>query len=244
MPWRSNTSLYYIVVSEIMLQQTQVASVIPRFDNFVSVFPDFESLAGADTKTLLAAWSGLGYNNRAVRLRESAKIISSDPQSYGPSATQLILDELPGIGPATASAILAYSYNIPTVFVETNIRRVFIHHCFADHINIDDNQLLPLIEQALDQDNPREWYWALMDYGSHLKTLVPNPNRRSKSYTVQSKFEGSVRQVRGEILRRLQNYQITQETIVTEFGDRGVQAIDGLVRDKIIVVRKNSIDLI
>jgi A/G-specific adenine glycosylase len=244
MPWRSNTSLYYVIVSEIMLQQTQVATVITKFNQFISLFPDFKTLSVADTKILLGAWSGLGYNNRALRLRECAKIISTNPKQFDCTTTLEVLDNLPGIGHATAAAILAYSYNQPTPYIETNIRRIFIHHFFADHVNIDDKQLLPLIEQAMDRDNPREWYWALMDYGSYLKTIIPNPNRKSKTHSIQSKFEGSVRQVRGEILRRLQTGKLTQNQIELEFGQRGVKAILGLVRDKVIIISKNSILLV
>jgi A/G-specific adenine glycosylase len=244
MPWRSNTSLYYVLVSEIMLQQTQVATVIPKFNQFITLFPDFKTLSLADTKSLLGAWSGLGYNNRALRLRECAKIINNNPTLYDSQTSLQSLDNLPGIGHATAAAILAYSYNQPTPYIETNIRRVFIHHFFSDQINIDDKQLLPLIEQALDKDNPREWYWALMDYGSYLKTIIPNPNRKSKTYSIQSKFEGSIRQVRGEILRRLQTGKLSQNRIELEFGHRGTKAILGLVRDKVIIISKNSILLI
>ena len=243
MPWRENTSLYYVLVSEIMLQQTQVVTVIPKFLAFIHAFPNFESLASADTQTLLTMWSGLGYNTRAIRLRECAKqLIQSNYTDH--IVTVQELDALPGIGPATAAAIVAYSYNQPTVYIETNIRRVFIHHFFKDHTNIEDAQLLPLIQETLDTNNPREWYWALMDYGSYLKTVVPNPNRKSKQYTVQSKFEGSVRQVRGEILKRLQKGVVTTKQIEQEFKERGSKAIDGLVRDKILVVKQGYLKLL
>lgn len=244
MPWRNNTSLYYVVVSEIMLQQTQVATVIPKFNQFVLMFPDFESLVATDTKELLGAWSGLGYNNRALRLRECANIISSNKDFYNVNTSIESLDALPGIGHATAAAILTYSYNRPIAFIETNIRRVFIHHFFANQSEVDDKQVLQFVEQALDHTHPREWYWALMDYGSHLKNMIPNPNRKSKHYSVQSKFEGSIRQVRGEILRRLQTQIVSQAQITTEFGKRGEQAILGLVRDKIIYKNKDCIQLL
>jgi A/G-specific adenine glycosylase len=241
MPWRENTSLYFVLVSEIMLQQTQVATVIPKFLNFIAIFPDWSSLASAETKILLAAWSGLGYNTRALRLRECAKQLS---QMGNKTLTIEQLDALPGIGPATASAIITYVYNQPVVFIETNIRRIMIYHFFLNKVLVSDREILPWIEKTLDTSNPREWYWALMDYGSYLKKTVPNPNRRSSNYSKQSKFKGSVREVRGEILRRLQKLEVSKQLILEEFNDRGVKAIDGLIKDNIIIVKNGLLELV
>jgi A/G-specific adenine glycosylase len=111
------------------------------------------------------------------------------------------LDALPGIGPATAASIYCFTYNKPIVFIETNIRKVFLFHFFSERDEVGDDELIPFIHDTMDVENPREWYYALMDYGSYLSKIVPNPNRKSKQYVRQAKFEGSDRQIRGRLLR-------------------------------------------
>lgn len=199
MPWREDPSGYNVLVSEIMLQQTQVPRVIVKFEEFMKAFSTIHDLAEAPLSQVLMVWKGLGYNRRAKFLHEAAKQIVSDFDGRIPTEHKDLVS-LKGIGPNTAGAIQAYVYNQPVIFIETNIRRVFIHHFFQDKVGVEDKELLPLIESALPKDNPREWYWALMDYGTYLKSIVPNPNRRSKHYTKQSKFEGSRRQLRAQIL--------------------------------------------
>jgi A/G-specific adenine glycosylase len=199
MPWREDPSGYYVLVSEIMLQQTQVPRVMVKFEEFMTAFPTIHDLADAPLSQVLTVWKGLGYNRRAKFLHEAAKQIVTDFDSQIPNDHKALVS-LKGIGPNTAGAIQAYVYNEPVIFIETNIRRVFIHHFFKDRVGVEDKELLPFIKKALPQDNPREWYWALMDYGTYLKTIVPNPNRRSKHYTKQSKFEGSRRQLRAQLL--------------------------------------------
>lgn len=240
MPWRTNHSPYWVFVSEIMLQQTQVERVIPKFEAFIGKLHNWEKLAQVDTSTLLQLWSGLGYNNRAIRLRAAAQTIITQYGGVVPDDIEA-LDSLPGVGYATACAVLTYSYNIPNVFIETNIRRVFIHHFFPDINKISDTELEPIIAESLDQRNPREWYWALMDYGSYLKKIVSNPNHRSKHYTIQKKFEGSVRQMRGEILRRLTMHASLEDI---EHEERFNTAIDGLIKDGIISHHNNTYKLI
>lgn len=202
MPWRDNTSPYYVFVSEIMLQQTQVNRVIEKFNEFIQFFPDFESLAKADQNELLGAWNGLGYNRRALYLKKAAQAIMDKHSGTLPDTHEQLVT-LNGIGPATASAILVYAYNIPRVYIETNIRSAFLHHFFKDASAVHDDEILPFVRECLDQSNPREWYWALMDYGTYIKKNVGNLNKKSKSYVKQSKFEGSRRQKRGIILRVL-----------------------------------------
>ncbi len=202
MPWREITDPYSIVVSEVMLQQTQVSRVMTKYNEWLQAFPDFETLATASAAEVLRVWQGLGYNRRALNLQKLAQTVVRDFNGTLPEQPN-VLKTLPGIGMGTAGSIAAFAFNAPAVFIETNIRRVFIHHFFADKSSVSDAELLPLVEAAVDQNNPREWYYALMDYGVHLAKTVPNPNRQSRHYTKQSKFEGSDRQVRGEILRQL-----------------------------------------
>lgn len=199
MPWRDNPSPYRVVVSEVMLQQTQVERVTPKFLTWVERWSDFTALADASTAAVIGEWKGLGYNRRALRLQELARIVVRDYAGRLP-ANRATLEALPGVGPNTAGAITAYVFNQPVVFIETNIRRVFLHHFFTDAEDVHDRELLPLIEAALDLEHPREWYWALMDYGSWLKSQVANPNRRSRHHTRQAPFAGSHRQLRGKIL--------------------------------------------
>lgn len=202
LPWRSTKDPYHILVSEVMLQQTQVERVIDKYSAFLAVFPDFSSLATAPLPELLRLWQGMGYNRRALSLRALACQIVSEHHGELPSDRDILMT-LPGIGPYTAGAIMAFAFNKPVVFMDTNIRRVFIHEFFQDRESIHDDELLPLVQQTLDRQNPRKWYNALMDYGSTLKRKQGNPNQRSAHYTLQSPFENSNRQVRGRILKVL-----------------------------------------
>ncbi len=223
MPWRTDHSTYAVVVSEIMLQQTQVSRVTAKFASFVRRFPDWKTLAKASTKDVISEWSGLGYNRRALYLKKIAEAITDRGTKRGMlPKTYEGLRELPGIGPNTAGSILAFAYNIPHPFIETNIRSVFIHHFFAEiekHEGkkackkIDDGEIMPLIQAALalpkNQKNPREWHYALMDYGADLKKRLPNPSRRSAHHVPQSSFKGSNRELRAKVLRLITKQDMT-----------------------------------
>ena len=214
LPWRRTADPYRILVSEIMLQQTQVERVAVKYLEFLERFPDFESLARAPRSDLLRAWQGMGYNRRAIALQETARRVTDDHGGTLPADVET-LATFPGIGKATASAICAYAFNMPVVYIETNIRRTFIHFFFPDREGVRDDEILPLVGQALDRENPREWYSALMDYGTVLKKRTANPNRRSASYTRQSRFEGSDRQVRGKILALvLEEGAVTEKDVI------------------------------
>lgn len=205
LPWRTKINPYRIWISEVMLQQTQVDRVVNFFNTWMKSFPTIAKLAQASQIELLKHWKGLGYNSRAIRLKQTAQIIVNNNKGIFPSDYQQ-LQKLPGIGPYTAGAILAFAYNQPVTIIETNIRRVFIHHFFSDRNDVGDDEILQLVEKTIDIKNPKEWYWALMDYGSFLgrtlniKGKKYNPNVQSKHYTKQSKFAGSDRQIRGKIL--------------------------------------------
>lgn len=211
MPWRNTRDPYRILVSEIMLQQTQVSAVLKKYPSFIKKFPDIQALARTPLASVLREWQGLGYNRRAVALKKTALIISEQHKGHIPHSPEQ-LNALPGIGHATASSIATFAFNTPTVFIETNIRRVFIRHFFPRSHSISDERILPLVQRTLDIKNPREWYWALMDYGTWLGQTGPNPNRRSKHYTKQSAFGGSHRELRGIILKLLlqRKYTLTE----------------------------------
>ncbi|MDR2963728.1 MAG: hypothetical protein LBU90_08890 [Bacteroidales bacterium] len=201
MPWRSNPTEYYVLLSEIMLQQTQVARVLIKFEEFTQAFPTIESLAAADFSEVLQHWSGLGYNRRARFLHQTAQKIV-DFGTFPRTVEELV--KLPGIGVNTAASILVYVFNQAEVFVETNVRTVFIYTFLSEEQEkIDESVLRSLVEQTLYAENPRQWYWALMDYGTHIKKTEGNFNRLSKMHSTQSKFEGSKRQKRAQILRLL-----------------------------------------
>jgi len=202
LPCRLTHDPYHILVSEIMLQQTQVQRVLGKYEQFTKVFPDFPSLARAPLRLILKEWQGLGYNRRAIALKRIAQRVVKEFHGNLPASVET-LTTFPGIGKATASAIAAFAFYEPTVFIETNIRRVFIHCFFHDKHNVKDTDILPLVEMTLDTSNPREWYYALMDYGVMLKQKYENPNWRSAHYQKQSPFQGSNRQVRRTILKML-----------------------------------------
>lgn len=199
LPWRKTHDPYHILVSEIMLQQTQVDRVIPKFEEFLKTFPTMTSLVSASASKLLTHWKGLGYNRRALNLQRACGKILSDHDGVFPADPKKI-DELPGVGHYTARAVAVFSFNTPQVFIETNIRRVFIHYFFQDQATVSDDELLPLIKKALYVKNPRLWYGALMDYGALALKNIPNPNLKSSQYSKQSRFEGSRRYARAKIL--------------------------------------------
>ena len=218
LPWRKTRTPYRILVSEIMLQQTQVERVLDKYKVFIRTFPDFSSLANAPLADILKVWEGLGYNRRAVALQKIAISVMQENRGRLPVNREELL-KLPGIGKYTASAILTFACNQPNIFIETNIRRVFIHFFFRNRENISDTEILPLIEKTLDAGNPREWYYALMDYGAMLKKTVENPNRKSAHYKRQSPFHGSNRQLRGMIIKILiRNPGISQKELIEQIG--------------------------
>jgi A/G-specific adenine glycosylase len=202
MPWRETTNPYHILVSEIMLQQTQVDRVKLKYAEFLHVFPDVHELAIAPLSEVLQVWQGLGYNRRAMYLKRCAEKIV---HQYAGQFPQTIdeMQSLPGIGPYTARAIAAFAFNVAEPLIETNIRALFIHFFFHGHEQVCDSEIIPLIAVTLDRDNPREWYYALMDYGVMLKQTRSNPGRRSKHHTHQTRFEGSNRQLRSRLLREI-----------------------------------------
>lgn len=222
MAWRHDTSPYAIVVSEIMLQQTQVSRVTVKFTSWMNRFPTWKTLAAAPVKDVLQEWSGLGYNRRALFLKRVAEaVVARKPAELPQTFEELI--ELPGIGPNTAGAILAYAFNKPQPFIETNIRSSYIHFFFPkSRTKIADAKLLPLIHETLTDPyiatHARKWHWALMDYGSYIKSMHPNPSRKSAHHVKQSTFKGSNRELRANILKFILAKPVTSAKIVAKFA--------------------------
>lgn len=235
--WRTTITPYHVVVSEIMLQQTQTYRVAEKFDAFVSAFPSFKTLANAPFEEVLRLWKGLGYNRRALNLQKIAQHITVEFDQQLPSDPELLV-KLPGIGKATASSICAFAFNKPTVFIETNIRTVFIYLFFNKENEIHDNDIIPLIAQTVDQTNPRAWYYALMDYGVMLKKTIGNFSRLSKHHTTQSTFKGSDRQIRGLILQALLDTPgVTEHLLIVRLNKeegRVLKMLDQLKREGFI----------
>lgn len=248
LPWRQpeadgSFDPYKILVSELMLQQTQVSRVVPKFLLFTEAFPSFESLAVAPLSDVLKMWSGLGYNRRAKFLLQTAQVVSAQHMGRLPNDHSELI-ALPGVGINTAGAIRAYAFNEPVVFIETNIRTVFIHHFFPDAEKIDDKELVKLVEDSIAEQDARSWYWALMDYGTHLKQSVGNAAKASATYNKQSKFEGSRRQIRGAVLRLLAKSDMTFNQLKKELADERLEGVlEDLIKEGFIVQKGSSYQL-
>ena len=201
-PWRDTWDPWAILVSEVMLQQTQTERVVPKYEAFLAAFPTPADLADASLERLLGLWSGLGYNRRALALKRAAAIVATEHGGRLPNDEDGLL-ALPGIGPYTARAVAAFAFSKPSVFIETNIRTVYLYHFFPEAESVHDRALEPLIAASLDREDPRGWYYALMDYGAFLKRRYGNPNARSAHYAKQSPFADSKRRIRGAILREV-----------------------------------------
>ena len=200
MPWRTTGDPYHILTAEVMLQQTQVERVKTKYAEFLSAFPTLAALAAAPLEDVLRVWQGLGYNRRALALKRCAEeIISRYNGQFPRDAGEL--ESLPGIGTYSARAVAAFAFGIAEPLIETNIRTVFIHFFFHGRDKVHDREIMPLVAATLDRHNPRQWYYALMDFGVWLKQLHPNPGRRSRHHAQQSRFEGSNRQLRSRLLR-------------------------------------------
>jgi A/G-specific adenine glycosylase len=221
-----------------MLQQTTVAMVTPRFKVFMKQFPSFRRLSEATVQDVIAAWKGLGYNRRALALLESARTITRERHGRLPRSVDGLI-ELPGVGRATAAAVIVYAFDLPQAFIEANIRRVFLHFFFPGRGGVPDTDILPLVEQTMDKENPRDWFYALMDYGAFLAAgSAGKPgaraSQRSSRYRRQAAFEGSIRQLRGRVLSVLiARLQATRAQIEKEIGseERLPEALSQLVKE-------------
>lgn len=245
--WRYCENPYWILISEIMLQQTQTQRVSIKFPEFIAQFPTIYDLAHASLHDVLKEWQGLGYNRRGQYLHKTAQLIFEQHNGIVPSIPA-VLETFPGIGKATAASIVAFAYNKPTVFIETNIRSVFIHYFFSGSCEpISDAQLMPLIEKSVDVDDPRSWYYALMDYGVYLKKQIKNPNHASAHYTKQSRFEGSNRQIRGAIIRLLTKEKMIQRnqffTLLNKEADLVDKIIEKLLQEKILSINEGFLSI-
>lgn len=250
LPWRNTSDPYKILVSEIMLQQTQVSRVLPKYELFLQTFPTIEDLAAAPDKKLLSVWSGLGYWRRARFLKETAKAVATDFHGKFPQDVPT-LKKLPGIGPYTAGAIACFAFNSIEPFIDTNIRRVYLHFFFPNKAQVSDNEILAIAQKAIPKNNPKNWHWALFDYGA---TVLKNSktNQRSKHYKKQSVFTGSFRSFRAKAVRHLLSapkqtlssgmlLDLIEDDLRQEEKDWSAQEIvDALVKDHLIKQSRNQ----
>jgi A/G-specific adenine glycosylase len=233
LPWRKTRDPYKILISEIMLQQTQVDRVVEKYKMFIKTFPDFHSLNRASLAQVYSLWQGLGYNRRALALKRIAQTVVDEYAGQLPDTVEK-LSSLPGIGAATASSICAFAFNKPTVFIETNIRASIIYWFFKRRRTVDDSEIIALAEKVIDKDDPRKWYSALMDYGTMLKKKHPSLSRKSAQYKKQSPFQGSRRQLRGKILKiLLENPGQTEISVLKKLGSGHKEALHAIIGELI-----------
>lgn len=233
LPWRVDRRPFTAFISEVMLQQTQVPRVIEKYGQFMERFSGFEDIATAPQSEIVTLWQGLGYNRRALFLHRACKMIVDEFGGELPDSPEELI-KLPGIGAATAGSLAVYAYNKPIPYIETNIRAVYIHHFFNDRTDVHDEELMPIIEKTLDKSDPYHWYSALMDYGTKIKSEHKNPSRKSRHHVKQSKFEGSLRQVRGEVLRQLSSSggrMSVQEMVQHVDDDRFSEVMNQLISE-------------
>ena len=247
--WRKETDPYSIVVSEIMLQQTQVVRVIEYFDDWMKIFPDWNTLSQALLRDVLLQWQGLGYNRRGKYLHDISKIVIDIYEGVFPDEKS-DLRSLPGIGPYTQAAIEAFSFNKPSILIETNIRTAVIYHFFKNHSGVTDTEIESILNRCYKPStkaykNPRQWNWALMDYGNHLKGEIGNLNKMSKTYAKQSRFEGSRRQLRSQVLKHvLEKKEINSQKIISRFPNKRPEEINDLLGELVkegMIQRKNNL---
>ena len=249
LPWRNTKDSYRILVSEVMLQQTQVARVIPKYKEFLQKFPTLETLAKASDKALLRVWAGLGYWRRSRFLKENAQKILEEFGDKFPQNSKT-LQTLPGIGEYTAKALACFAFGNTEAFLETNIRRVYLHFFFPKRKNVPDKEILKVAQRAVRKKNPREWHYALFDYGA---TVLKDKkiNQRSKHYAKQSRFEGSFRSFRTKVMRFLldqQDQKATKSRLARFLKEAqspypSEKVLAALEKDSLIKRRRNSYSL-
>ena len=234
LPWRKTRDPYRILVSEVMLQQTQVVRVIPLYAAFIRRYPTARKLAAAPLREVLVAWQGLGYNRRAKMLHAAAKRIAEQGMPHEVRG----LESLPGVGPYTARAVAAFAYDQDVIVVETNIRTAILHHFFPKRKKVSDKEIERVLAKLLPEGGARDWYSALMDYGAHLKRSGVSHNARSLHYAKQPRFTGSLREARGAILRVLAQGAAPRARLTGILGadrrEQVVRALDALCAEGLV----------
>jgi A/G-specific adenine glycosylase len=254
-PWRGTRDPYAVLVSEVMLQQTQASRVAEAFPRFMARFPDLASLAAASPADVLREWGGLGYARRAVALHRAARAVIAEDDGVVPNEVP-VLEALPGIGPYTASAVASIAFGAPVAAIDTNVRRVVSRLTYgreADVVTTADVRRAAAAWLAIEE--PGDWNQAVMDLGRAVCRPTPRCDvcplagscrfrasgraRRRAGVRSQPAFEGSMRQVRGAVLRELRGRARPApiETIAAALSlpvPRVDLAVDALERDGIV----------
>jgi A/G-specific adenine glycosylase len=237
LPWRKTADPYKILLSEFMLQQTQVTRVVFYYNKWLRKWPTIHALASASLPEVLEMWMGMGYNTRAVNLHRTARKIIADFHGDVLQAMKQY-KELPGIGRYTSQAVQIFSTNADLVTVDTNIRRILISE-FSLPSKMPDKLLWSMAEQCLPLGKSRDWHNALMDYGSlHLtakKTGI-------KPKTRQTHFEGSNRQIRAKILRCLlqKTMSLSELEKTIKIEQKRLRPILEKMMDENIIIKRNA----
>jgi len=212
------------MVSEVMLQQTQVSRVIPKYNEFIRVFPTIQVLAQAQTASVLRLWKGMGYNRRALYLKQASEAILRLHNGVFPASEEALV-KLPGVGSYTARAILVFSFKKDITMVDTNIRKIITNFFFQDQ-----KQPEKAIQEVADQLVPRgkswEWHQALMDFGAasqiEIKKHPPAEGSKIKKDENKIPFKQSTRFFRGRImdLVRTGDWEEVKliETLIVRYG--------------------------
>jgi A/G-specific adenine glycosylase len=237
LPWRQTTNSYHILLSEVMLQQTQVDRVVAYYSRWTKKWPYVQDLANASRIDVLKEWSGLGYNNRAVNLHRAAQVIA---EKYNGDVIAAVKDHknVPGIGPYTAAAVQIFAQNADIITVDTNIRRILLHE-FNLPKETSDRELWQLANRCLPKGKSRDWHNALMDYGA---TYLTSRKTGIAPKTRQSKFEGSDRQIRAKIVRELLKRSVIPVTELPAGADAEQLRVERILRkmEKDGLVKKNG----
>lgn len=237
LPWRKTTNPYHVLVSEVMLQQTQVARVIDKYTHWIQKYPSLKHLRSASLSEVLIEWKGLGYQRRAKALLAVALEYDVLPDSYDG------LLRLPGVGRYTASAVRSFAYNkFGSALLETNIRAALVYTFFQHQVAVSDQELYEVLHILEKQDLPvgvgaRVWYWALMDYGAYIKSQYGSQNEKSSHYRKQTTFKGSLRELRAKVL-----YAIAENDEIPE-DERSDEVLSQLIGEGFIVSTKKGYEI-
>lgn len=248
LPWRRTNVPYRILISEVMLQQTQVSRVVEKYKAFLKQFPNTKQLAEASTSDVIKAWKGLGYNRRALFLQRTAQAIRKDFAGKFPK-TLAELKTLPGVGDYTARAVLSFAFEQPTPVLDTNHRKFYQKTFFGDTIRTDKEllkkaeEVVAWISSAYGTDAVYDWNQALMDWVSANSKIYILPKKK-KNKAVP--FKKTDRYVRGRIIDILREHErVSLLSLRKRFDmltdERFQHILTGLKKDKLIVQEKRSI---
>lgn len=249
LPWRHTSDPYSVLVSEIMLQQTQVSRVVDKYTQFLHVFPDIHTLADASKAEVIRLWKGLGYNRRALYLKRAAEVLWTSYEGQFPQSED-VLRTLPGIGKYTARAVLVFSFRRDVAMVDTNIRNI-ITDFFYDGIRQKESVIEQKASELVPPGKSWEWHQALMDYGAlELSKRRKISARIIRKTTMPIPFRGTQRFLRGRILDLIREEPMSQKRLITlitkTYGkntDKIHTAISDMVREGLLTRREGKVSL-